>query len=329
MNDAPLARLSAAARMLAEAKTLDEIKQVHDIATAAATYARAAKIGLEAQNSAAEIKLSAERKAGELLKLLQRDHPGRNNIRGDVAANVVGEYRTVLQESSTSERDASRWQRIADMPEPAFTEYITETKAAGKELTTTGALQAAARLTTPEPAITPPLPPQTYRCIVIDPPWPVAKIEREERPNQGIALDYPTMTLDEIAALPVAELADANGCHVYLWTTQKYLPDAFSLFATWGVRYQCLMTWVKPTGMTPYSWMYNTEHVLFGRIGKLDLVRMGLKLSFDAPVSRHSEKPSVFYERVVMASQGPRLDMFARTAHDGFDVWGNEVNDGR
>lgn len=61
---APLARLSAAARMLAEAKTLDEIKQVHDIATAAATYARAAKIGLEAQNHAAEIKLSAERRGG-------------------------------------------------------------------------------------------------------------------------------------------------------------------------------------------------------------------------------------------------------------------------
>jgi len=329
---APLARLSAAARMLAEAKTMDEIKQVHDIATAAATYARAAKIGLEAQNHAAEIKLSAERRAGELLKQLERNTPQTANPTGLPTSNVghgVSEYATVLTDTGTSRQDASRWQRIADMPEPAFVEYIAETKAAGKELTTTGALQAAARSTAPEPAVTPPLPDRKYRCIVIDPPWPVAKIERDERPNQGVALDYPTMTLDEIAALPVAELAAADGCHIYLWTTQKFLPDAFSLFNAWGVRYQCLMTWVKPTGMTPYSWMYNTEHVLFGRIGKLDLQRMGLKLSFEAQVTRHSEKPAVFYERVAQASPEPRLDMFARNTRDGFDVWGNEVNDGR
>lgn len=331
---APLARLSAAARMLAEAKTMDEIKRVHDIATAAATYARAAKIGLEAQNHAAEIKLSAERRAGELLRQLDRDEragAGRpSKIAPDVGHNFKpSEYATVLTDTGTTRQDASRWQRIADMPEPAFVEYIAETKAAGKELTTTGALQAAARSTAPEPAVTPPLPDRKYRCIVIDPPWPVAKIERDERPNQGVALDYPTMTLDEIAALPVAELAAADGCHIYLWTTQKFLPDAFSLFNAWGVRYQCLMTWVKPTGMTPYSWMYNTEHVLFGRIGKLDLQRMGLKLSFEAQVTRHSEKPAVFYERVAQASPEPRLDMFARNTRDGFDVWGNEVNDGR
>lgn len=267
--------------------------------------------------------------AGELLRQLERDPVSNGGSRRPALDTEPSEYATVLTDTGTTRQDASRWQRIADMPEPAFVEYIAETKAAGKELTTTGALQAAARSTAPEPAVTPPLPDRKYRCIVIDPPWPVAKIERDERPNQGVALDYPTMTLDEIAALPVAELAAVNGCHIYLWTTQKFLPDAFSLFNAWGVRYQCLMTWVKPTGMTPYSWMYNTEHVLFGRIGKLDLQRMGLKLSFEAQVTRHSEKPAVFYERVAQASPEPRLDMFARNTRDGFDVWGNEVNDGR
>ena len=89
--------------------------------------------------------------------------------------------------------------------------------------------------------------------------------------------------------------------------------------------YQCAMTWVKPTGITPYSWMYNTEHVLFGRKGSLDLMRMGLKLSFEAPVTRHSEKPDVFYERVAAATPGPRLEMFSRSNRDGFVAWGNEV----
>lgn len=182
-----------------------------------------------------------------------------------------------------------------------------------------------ARQRVPDPVGEVPYPDGTYRCIVIDPPWPVQKIEREERPVQSARLDYPTMSLDDIRALPVPVLADDAGCHLYLWVTQKFLPDGLQLCADWGFRYQCLMTWVKPTGFTPFSWMYNTEHVIFARRGSLDLDRMGLKLSFDAGVVRHSEKPDVFYERVLAASPGPRLEMFARADRDGFVVWGNEV----
>jgi N6-adenosine-specific RNA methylase IME4 len=327
-ENAALARLSAAAAMLAEARTMDEIKAIHDIATAAQVYARAAHIGMEAQNHAAEIRLLAERKAGELLKQLERDPVSHGGSRRPTSGTEPSEYRTVLDDSQTTRQDAGRWQRVADMPEAAFVEYIAETKAAGKELSTAGVLQAAARLVVPEPAITPALPVEKYRCIVVDPPWPMVKIERLVRDEQGVALDYPTMTLEEIAALPVAELA-ADGCHVYLWTTQKYLPHAFDLFTAWGVRYQCLMTWVKPTGMTPYSWMYDTEHVLFGRIGALPLLRMGLRLSFTAPTTGHSRKPDVFYERVAQASPAPRLDMFARATREGFDSWGNEIGNER
>lgn len=185
--------------------------------------------------------------------------------------------------------------------------------------------QEIARALEPEPAITPEIPAGKYRCIVIDPPWPIQKIEREERPNQGIALDYPVMSLEEIAALPIHEIAEESGCHVYLWVTQKYLPDGLKLFEAWGVRYQCILTWVKNVGFTPFSWMYSTEHVLFGRIGSLDLERMGLRLDFSAPVTGHSRKPDVFYDLVRQASPEPRLEMFARQGRDGFDVWGNEV----
>jgi N6-adenosine-specific RNA methylase IME4/DNA-binding XRE family transcriptional regulator len=124
-------------------------------------------------------------------------------------------------------------------------------------------------------SFTQPFPRKKYRCLVIDPPWPVQKIEREERPNQGRELDYPTMSLEEIAGLPIPELADPSGCHVYLWVTHKFLPEGLELFKRWGVKYQCVLTWVKPTGMTPFSWMYNTEHVLFGRIGNLDHEKRG------------------------------------------------------
>jgi N6-adenosine-specific RNA methylase IME4 len=171
----------------------------------------------------------------------------------------------------------------------------------------------------------PPLPHRRYRCLVIDPPWPVEKLLRDVTPHQN-EFAYPTMTLEEIADLPVPDLIDPAGCHVYLWVTHRYLPYGLGLFERWGVRYQCVLTWVKNVGMTPYSWMYSTEHVLFGRVGSLDVLRDGLRLDFTAPRREHSRKPDVFYDRVRQASPGPRLELFARERRDGFDGWGNEVD---
>jgi len=174
----------------------------------------------------------------------------------------------------------------------------------------------------------PPVPVGQFRCIVIDPPWPVEKIEREQRPRQGATLDYPTLSIEEIRERMAGELATrvaGDGCHLYLWVTQRYLPLGLELLTAWEFRYQCLMTWVKPTGMTPYSWMYNTEHVLFARRRSLKLERLGLKLSFEAPSVRHSAKPDVFYDLVRQASPGPRLELFGRKEREGFEVWGDEV----
>lgn len=170
----------------------------------------------------------------------------------------------------------------------------------------------------------PPLPEGRYQCIVIDPPWPVEKIVREVRHQQGPALDYPVMPLERIAALPIPDLA-ADGCHIYLWVTHKFLPAGLELLAGWDASYECSLTWVKPVGMTPFSWMYNTEHVLFARIGSLPHGQPGLKLAFDAATAGHSTKPDEFYDRVIAASPAPRLEMFARTERDGFTAWGNEV----
>jgi len=164
-----------------------------------------------------------------------------------------------------------------------------------------------------------------YRTIVIDPPWAVEKILRDERPNQS-DFDYPTMELNEIKMLPIDKMALPDGCHIYLWTTQKYLPDAFDVFRAWGVEYQCILTWVKNVGFTPFSWMYSTEHCLFGRIGTLPLTRLGMRLDFQAKVREHSRKPEIFYELVKTVSPEPRLDMFSREAHDGYEQWGNETN---
>jgi N6-adenosine-specific RNA methylase IME4 len=115
---------------------------------------------------------------------------------------------------------------------------------------------------------------------------------------------------------------------VYLWVTQHYLPVGLRLLDAWGVDYECTLTWIKNVGITPFSWMYSTEHVLFGHVGSLTVLRKGLRLDFTASVRGHSVKPDVFYERVLQASPSPRLDMFARRQRAGFAAWGAEVSHG-
>jgi N6-adenosine-specific RNA methylase IME4 len=181
------------------------------------------------------------------------------------------------------------------------------------------------RLWEPPAAGDVPLPDGKYRCIVVDPPWPMERIQRDERALQPTKLDYEVMSLEDIAGLPILEQAEPSWCHLYLWTTQSFLWKAKEILDGWGFHHHCVLTWCKPGGFTPFSFMFNTEFVLFGYVGKLELQKLGLKTSFHAPVGVHSRKPDVFYDLVRQASPGPRLDMFAREHREGFVAWGNEV----
>lgn len=321
-----LVQLDAAQRALVEAETIDEIKDIMDKAEALRLYTKKARLGLEAQNQCADIKIQAERKAGALLKQIN----GAQGARTDLTSCQPDTKLNILDENGIAKKTAHRWQLAAELPDEAYEQYKAECAETEQELTSAGVRRLAARQREPAPTKTPPLPAGKYRCIVLDPPWPVKKIEREERPNQGRELGYPSMSLDEITALPVENLADESGCHLYLWVTQKYLPAGLDMVKAWGFNYQCLMTWRKNVGFTPFSWMYDTEHVIFATRGGLTLIQKGLRLSFDAAVNGHSVKPDVFYnERVILASPEPRLEMFARREREGFQVWGNEVNNGK
>jgi N6-adenosine-specific RNA methylase IME4 len=313
--------VDAARRALAQADNVARVKSVIDRAEIVRAYAR--KLQRPDWLAWAEFKVDAARRAGQMLAVLEKDKGGAGYH--DPADHESGgsEYRQALEQAAINERVGQRWQLIGRIPDDEYQAWKDQLHDQERPVTERGAVEFARRFfDEPEPEV--PLPPGTYRAITIDPPWPIEKIERLERTNQE-DLDYQTMSLAEIGALPVPDLADEAGCHVYLWVTHRFLPDGLDLLDRWGARYQCVMTWVKNVGITPFSWMYSTEHVLFGRIGSLPLDQLGLRLDFAAPVQGHSRKPDVFYERVCQASPGPRLAMFERGQRDGFEVWGDEV----
>ena len=183
-----------------------------------------------------------------------------------------------------------------------------------------------------------------YRAIVVDPPWPYPEgwgrlpggqgekmaVRRGEAPRlrERKPLPYPAMTLGQIMALPISDLAEPSGAHIYLWTTNKWLPRAFDVFDVWGVRYGQTLVWAKtPMGVSlGGTWSQSTEYVLAGRIGSLKALRRLDSTWFNWPRHdrAHSQKPEHFLDMVEQVSPGPYVELFARRHRLGWDVWGNE-----
>lgn len=261
-----LARLSAATTALAEARTLDDVKHILDIAEAARTYARAAKLGLEAANYAAEIKLRAERKAGELLAQLERNHGGdrRSETFSMLQPETLkSEYAEVLQENDINRVTAHRWQTVASVPEEIFEQHLAETKAEGDELSTAGLLQLAKDLKREiakqerqavEAAAIAALPSydDRFRLIHSD----IADLDIDDCSIDAIVTDppYPAEYLPVYADL--ADLANRvlkPGGSLFAMCGQSYLPEIMAILAE-RMTYNWTLAYLTPGGQAPQIW---------------------------------------------------------------------------
>jgi len=178
-----------------------------------------------------------------------------------------------------------------------------------------------------------------YKTIVIDPPWQYGSWGKasekaylvsgiNEQTNKPLQMPYDTMTIGQIKELPIESLANSD-CELYLWTTQKYLPDSFDVLKAWGFKYCQILTWCKEPRGTGQGGVYcpTTEFLILGRKGKMPRVERidSTWWLIKRPHNSHSTKPEFFQDLIETVTDEPRLEMFARRYRMGWDVWGNEV----
>ena len=325
--------LSRARALLRDAQTLPELLQVRNIANAAQRYFKAAAHSRTMAQEAAQIRLHAERKAGQML-MGMAERGERTKGGGNVAEL---QRATQLRDLGVEKTQSHRWQQIAKVDEPLFEQYIASCAENEKaEFTTEGLFRYAKEHARQdhrdenERIVSGAAPAENidgqFSAIVIDPPWDWG--DEGDQDQLGRARPtYATMPFQEIITLPVAALAAADA-HLYLWITNRSLPKGFELLERWGFRYITALTWCKPSfGMGNY-FRGSTEHILFGVRGSLELLVRDQGTWFNAPRGRgHSTKPTEFYALVERCSPGPWLEMFARSKRNGWTSWGAEADE--
>jgi len=173
-----------------------------------------------------------------------------------------------------------------------------------------------------------------YNIIYADPPWKYSD-KRQHDPAYG-GITYSTMKTDDIASLPVGNIAEKDSV-LFLWATNPMLPDALKVMKAWGFKYKTVaFSWVKTnTKSGTYACMLgqwtmgSTEICLLGVKGHPKRICKNIKQLVVEPRTGHSKKPLEIRDRIVaLMGDVPRVELFARECGEGWDCIGNDI-DGR
>lgn len=173
-----------------------------------------------------------------------------------------------------------------------------------------------------------------YKTILADPPWQFQNRTGKVAPEHKRLNRYPTMTLEEIKALPVQEVADENS-HLYLWVPNALLIEGLEVMKAWGFQYKTNIIWEKvrndgePDGRGVGFYFRNvTEILLFGvrgtNVRTLSPGRSQVNL-IRSKKREHSRKPDEMIDLIERCSAGPYLELFARGQREGWTMWGNQA----
>ncbi len=177
-------------------------------------------------------------------------------------------------------------------------------------------------------------PNKRYNVIYADPPWKQNKGGlRKERPNQTRALDYDTLSIDEIFTIQ-KKIRDNNTTEnhvVFMWAIDKFLPEIEISMKGLGYRLHARIIWDKTNGVAPaFTIRYSHEYLLWFYTKKLMPIAIEQRGKWTTvlrePATTHSKKPTIVYQFIesIYPSQ-LKLEMYARTLRSGWDAWGNQV----
>ncbi len=175
-----------------------------------------------------------------------------------------------------------------------------------------------------------------FKTIMADPPWRFQNATGKVAPGHKRLNRYGTMTLPDIQALPVSEIADDTS-HLYLWVPNALLPEGLSVLQAWGFSYKSNVVWHKirkdggSDGRGVGFYFRNvTELILFGVRGKnartLGPGRSQVNM-MQTRKREHSRKPDEQYDLIETCSPGPYLELFGRGVRSGWTTWGNQADD--
>lgn len=341
-----LSRYEAARQALAEAKNVDEVKDIHDKAEAMRVYGRMAK-DVEMEVDAAEIRLRAERKLG-LLIVQQKEVVGLN--RGALRRGTKEEprdERPTLADAGIDKKLSSRSQRVAGIADPAFETMIEGVRARMMERNGRVSLDLLKQEKTAKRRAE--YEQRTYQggtvedlhalaasgfragAILADPAWHfVAHSDKGE--GRSASQHYNTQALDDILTLPVAQLAGPN-CVLFLWMVDWLPTAALEVIDAWGFEHKTTaFTWAKSTKSgdgwhmgNGYWTRANPESCWLATRGHPARMNADVRQLIIGPVGEHSEKPDEVHDRIERLVGGPYLELNARRERAGWVTWGDEL----
>lgn len=177
-----------------------------------------------------------------------------------------------------------------------------------------------------------------YAVIYVDPPWAFQTFSAKGK-DRAAEAHYDTMSIEELAKLPVCEYAAAN-CMLFMWTTDPFLAKALELIKSWKFIYKTVgFHWVKlKPGTDPNAiniedfsmglgfWTRsNVEMCLLATKGRPKRKERDVRRLVISPRREHSRKPDEVYERIERLSDGPYLELFSRSTRPNWDAEGNQV----
>lgn len=175
-----------------------------------------------------------------------------------------------------------------------------------------------------------------FSTVLADPPWQFMNRTGKMAPEHRRLSRYGTMSIDDIAALPVERIVK-EPAHLYLWVPNALLPEGIRVMQAWGFDYKSNIVWEKvrkdggPDGRGVGFYFRNvTELVLFGTRGKNARTLQPGRTQVNVLRTRkreHSRKPDEMYDIIESCSWGPFIELFARGTRPKWTCWGNQAED--